>query len=86
MKIDNRPATGVYEGMTRTIRNILDGAKNIIQLFPPPGLPEITPFGRYARDPHRTDAEAIASDWQAVGDSLRKAMGSVGDEAKQTRR
>ena len=29
------------------------------------------------RDPHKTDAEAIRSDWEAVGGDLRKALDRV---------
>lgn len=72
--------------MKSTLRNILDGAKTIINLFPSPELPKPQRTGRYGYNPERTDAEALASDWQAVGNDLRKAMGMVNREIKQTRR
>ncbi len=72
--------------MNTTLRNILDGAKTIINLFPSPELPKPQRIGRYGYDPKRTDAEALASDWQAVGNDLRKAMGMVNREIKQTHR
>ena len=41
-------------------------------------------FGKGSRSPlsskpgHEVDAEAIASDWAAIGDDLRRAMGRAG--------
>lgn len=72
--------------MKSTIRNILDGAKTIINLFPSPERPKPQHIGRYGYDPKRTDVEALASDWQAVGNDLRKAMGIMKREIKQTHR
>jgi hypothetical protein len=67
--------------MRTRLYNFLEGAKTILNLLPeePPPMP--TP--RYQR--FATDAEALASDWQAVGDDMRKAMGMMDDEINKTR-
>ena len=62
--------------MTQLLRNMLDGAKTIIQLFPPSELPKFESVERYRYNSKRSDAEALASDWRAVGNDLRKAMGA----------
>lgn len=72
--------------MRSTLRNILDGAKTILNLFPPPELPQMKPVGRYGYRTGRTDAEALASDWQAVGDDMRKVMGTLRRENSKTSR
>lgn len=38
------------------------------------------------RYPHATDADALRSDWQAVGDDMRHSMRRAREEAKGTKR
>lgn len=60
--------------LRRSLRNMLIGMGSIFDLFPAPRqeiqLPRVM-----------TDAEALASDWQAVGDDLRSAMSKEIDDA-----
>ena len=67
--------------MKTRLQNFLEGAKTILNLLPED--PPLVPTPRYQR--FATDAEALASDWQAVGDDLRGAMGIVADEINKTR-
>lgn len=56
------------------LRNMLGGAATIFNIWPPPMDHSKWPTLR-----HRSVEEALASDWQRVGDSMRKAM-DWGDE------
>ncbi len=68
--------------MKTRLQNFLDGAKTILNL-----LPEEDPRLTQPIRSYRTDAEALASDWRAVGGDLRRAMGRIDHEAAgQTRR
>lgn len=58
--------------MRRILRNILAGAGSALQLMPPPRRVSIA---RELRN--QSDRDALASDWQRVGDSLRFAMDKV---------
>lgn len=58
--------------MGRIFRHILAGAGSTLQLMPPPRRVSIA---RDLRD--LTDRDALASDWQRVGESLRVAMDKV---------
>ena len=69
--------------MTIYLKNILDGVRSIFNFFPDTELPQLKPVGRYRFVPGRTDSEALASDWLAVGNDLRQAMGKIHDEATQ---
>ncbi len=52
------------------------------------GMARVLDFGNTFRDPRvdeileRTDAEALRSDWQAVGDTLRQVAEQVKREQK----
>ncbi len=70
---------GKSQDMTRLLRNMLDGARNIISLFP-----DDDPRLHERIIPKRTDAEALQSDWNAIGRDMWQAMGRV-DSEKQTR-
>lgn len=60
--------------MKTTLRNIMLGAAAIGGLFPPSTPPVIRPLYK----PHASDADAIRSDWEAVGKDLRSVMDRVG--------
>jgi len=55
--------------LRRSLRNILIGMGSIFDLCPAPRPPLTRP-----KFLDRTDAEALASDWQKVGDHMRGAM------------
>jgi hypothetical protein len=58
--------------MGRGWRAFLHGATQAFNVFPPPrAMPKIV---------ERSDAEAIRSDWEAVGQDLRRALDSVRKE------
>lgn len=59
---------GVIKRATDVLRALARGAASVT-LFPDP-----------PRLPTHTDAEAIASDWQAVGNDLRAAMRETADD------
>ena len=61
--------------MKMKLRNFLDGAKTILNL-----LPEEDPRLTHPIRSYRTDAEALASDWKAVGGDMRRAMGRIDHE------
>ncbi len=61
--------------LRRSLRNILTGMGSILNLFPAPRPPLTRP-----KFLDRTDEEALASDWQAVGDDMRTAMKQVDKE------
>ncbi len=63
----------------------------IYQRYPRPSFTDgfahaLDLFGNGFRSPlpnkpgHEVDAEAIASDWAAIGDDLRRAMGRIGSK------
>ncbi len=56
------------------LRNLLIGMGSILDLCPAP-----RPLSR-PKFMDRTDEEALASDWQAVGDGLRVAMKKMDEE------
>ena len=60
--------------MKATFKNILLGAASIASIFPVPTPPVIRPLYK----PHASDAEAIRSDWEAVGRDLRSTMDRIG--------
>ncbi len=61
--------------LRRLLRNILIGAGSIFNLAPAPRPPLTRP-----KFLDRTDEEALASDWQEVGDAMRGAMGEMDKE------
>lgn len=62
------------EHMKNTFKNIMLGAAAIGGLFPSSQPPVIQPLYK----PHASDADAIRSDWEAVGKDLRSVMDRVG--------
>ena len=52
-----------------TLRNILRGMSSVLCIWPAPTSVE---FGAEIR--HRSDADAMRGDWEAVGADLRNAM------------
>lgn len=62
--------------LRRLLRNILIGAGSIFNLSPAPRPPLTRP-----KFLDRTDAEALASDWQQVGDNMRGAMEQMDKES-----
>jgi hypothetical protein len=60
--------------MKSTIRNILLGAATIGNIFPSASPPVIKPLYK----PYASDADAIRSDWEAVGNDLKSVMKRVG--------
>ncbi len=67
--------------MKTKLQNFLDGAKTILNLLPEEDPRLTQPIRKY-----RNDAEALASDWKAVGNDLRRAMGKIDHEtASQAR-
>ena len=68
--------------MKAKLKNFLAGAKTILNMIPEEDPRLTQPIRKY-----RTDAEALASDWRAVGDDLRRAMGNIDHETtSQARR
>jgi hypothetical protein len=65
--------------MTRLLKNMLEGAGSIINLFPS-GPEYENPLKK-----HKTAADAMASDWLAIGCDMQKAIDKVASEIKQTR-
>lgn len=65
--------------MTR-LKNMLAGAASIINLFPGDPVYE-RPMLK-----HKTAADALRSDWQAIGGDMRRAIERVESEIRQTRR
>ncbi len=60
--------------MKTTIRNMLLGAATIGSIFPTTNLPAFKPLYK----PSASDADAIRSDWEAVGNDLNSVMKRVG--------
>lgn len=60
--------------MKTTLRNMLLGAATIGSLFPSATPPAIKPLYK----PFASDAEAIRSDWEAIGNDLNMVMKRVG--------
>jgi len=60
--------------MKAIFKNILLGAASIGSIFPSPQPPDFRPLYK----PHASDADAIRSDWEAVGRDLRSTMDRVG--------
>ena len=75
------------------LNNILEGMASILKgmtllsIFPPPYTPPIPETLRlYMRNDltgEEKDAYALASDWQSVGDDIRKAMERVQHEKQE---
>lgn len=61
--------------MRSRFRAFIRGAASVLDLMP---APRVAVFGRDILA--RSDAEALAADWRAVGDDLYRAMGQVRDE------
>ncbi len=65
--------------MTSLLKNMLAGAGSIINLFP--REPEYeNPVLK-----HKSAADAMASDWRAIGKDMQRALDRVENEIKQTR-
>jgi hypothetical protein len=59
--------------MKTTLLNMLLGAATIGSIFPTTNLPAFKPLYK----PSASDADAIRSDWEAIGNDLRSVMKRV---------
>lgn len=61
--------------MSIQLKNIMIDIGSIIDIYP-----SITPAQILTPHSCRTDTQALASDWQKVGDDMRFAMRQINDE------
>ena len=61
--------------MTRAIDYFIRGIGSLVDILPSPKSGRV---GRLV--PHRSDADAIGSDWLCVGNDLRQAINSAADD------
>ena len=53
-------------GWRERLRDYLLGAGSVVELLPPPGSGPVTFY--------RSDVEALAADWRAIGNDMRQAI------------
>ena len=61
----------------RTLKNFYAGYGSIMEIYP-------ARTSKIQSD-HISDTEKIRSDWVAIGNDMRKAMGRMDDEIKKTK-